>query len=220
MEMAAGAAAVMAAGPLFRTPLAAQEVAVQKPELPFAENALEPHISARTLSFHYGKHHMAYYNKTVELSKKYGHEGESVERLMEIAKKENLQDLYNNSAQLWNHSFFWQCLKPGGAKEPQGELRRKIEQAFGSVQACKDELVKVSVGRFASGWGWLVLDGGAVKAVNTMNAENPMPGAKPLLTVDVWEHAYYLDYQNKRDEFVKNVVENLLNWDFASQNMS
>lgn len=198
-----------AAGPVEWTPL------------PYAENALEPVISARTVGFHYGKHHKGYVDNLNKLIAGTGTEGLPLERIIrDTADVPDKAAVFNNAAQVWNHAFFWNSLKPDGGGEPPAALRRKIEESFGSVEACREALLSAAVSQFGSGWAWLVLDQGGLKAVKTANAGVPLTmGVKPLLTVDVWEHAYYLDYQNRRADFVRAVLEKLINWDFALQNL-
>jgi Fe-Mn family superoxide dismutase len=192
------------------------------PPLPYAENALEPVISAKTLSFHYGKHHKTYVETTNKLIVGTELADLPLERIVtSTAGKSDRVSIFNNAAQAWNHAFYWQCLKPKGGGEPPAALKQKMEAAFGSVDACKKELSTAAVGQFGSGWAWLVLEGDKVKILKTPNAENPLTqGLKPLFTIDVWEHAYYLDYQNKRVDHVNAVIDKLANWEFAAQNMS
>jgi Fe-Mn family superoxide dismutase len=191
------------------------------PPLPYAENALEPHISARTVSFHYGKHTKAYYDNANELLKAVSPAPTSLSAVFLAAGKDPAAlALFNNAAQAFNHTFYWKGLTPGGPKAPAGKLAELITASFGDFEAMKKELAAASVSQFGSGWGWLVLDGGALKVVKTPNAANPLQnGQKPLLTVDVWEHAYYLDYQNRRADYVKAVLDNLVNWDVAAANL-
>jgi len=191
------------------------------PPLPWAENALEPVISANTISFHYGKHHKTYVDNLNNLVKGTDYENASLEKIInETAGKADKAGLFNNAAQIWNHTFYWNSMKPAGGGKPTGKLAEMIDTAFGGYDAFKKELATTTVSQFGSGWGWLVLDGGALKVVKTSNAEVPFTkGQKPLLTIDVWEHAYYLDQQNKRAAYVDAVIEKLLNWDFATQNL-
>jgi superoxide dismutase, Fe-Mn family len=195
---------------------------VNLPALPYAENALEPVISAKTLSFHYGKHHKTYIETTNKLIA--GTELADVPLEGIVAATHGKADrvgIFNNAAQAWNHNFYWQCLKPKGGGEPPAALKHKIEESFGSVDACKKELASNAVAQFGSGWAWLVLEGTKLKILKTSNAETPIAvGGKPLLTIDVWEHAYYLDYQNKRADHVNAVIDKLLNWEFAAQNLA
>ncbi len=191
------------------------------PPLPYAENALDPVISANTIGFHYGKHHKGYVdtlNKLVagtELAKL------TLEKLItETAGKADKAAIFNNAAQTWNHTFYWRSLRPKGGGEPAGALKQRIEASFGSLDACKNELSTAAASQFGSGWAWLVLDADKLKVVKTANAETPLTqGVKPLLTIDVWEHAYYLDYQNRRADYVKAVLDKLINWGFATDNL-
>jgi len=192
------------------------------PPLPYAENALEPVISAKTLSFHYGKHHKTY----VETTNKLIVGTELADRPLEdivtaTAGKSDRVNIFNNAAQAWNHQFYWQCLKPQGGGAPPTALKQKIEESFDSVDACKKELSSSAVAQFGSGWAWLVLEGTRLKVVKTADADTPLTqGAKPLLAIDVWEHAYYLDYQNRRADHVNALIDKLLNWEFAERNLA
>jgi Fe-Mn family superoxide dismutase len=186
------------------------------PALPYAMDALAPIISKETLEFHYGKHHQAYVTNLNNLIP--GTEFESAS-LEEIVKKSS-GGIFNNAAQVWNHTFYWKSLTPKGGGEPPAVLRQQMEASFGSVDACKKELAAATAAQFGSGWAWLVLDGNKLKVVKTANADTPLTtGLKPLLTIDVWEHAYYLDYQNRRAEYVNAVLDKLINWQFAEQNL-
>ena len=193
----------------------------QLPPLPYADNALEPVISANTISFHYGKHHKTYVDNLNNLVKGTDYESASLEKIItETAGKADRAPLFNNAAQIWNHTFYWNSLKGNGGGKPSGKLATMIDAAFGGYDNFKKELSATTVSQFGSGWGWLVVDGGALKIVKTANAEVPFTkGQKPLLTIDVWEHAYYLDHQNKRAAYVDAVIDKLLNWDFAAQNL-
>ena len=197
-------------------------MAVQLPNLPYAETALEPHYSAKTISFHYGKHHKAYVDNLNKLTPGTPLDGKSLEDIvMASAGDASRVGVFNNSAQVWNHTFFWSCMKPGGGGRPTGEVARRIDQAFGSYEKFAEQFKATAVGRFGSGWGWLVLDGGALKIVSTANADTPMVSKQTaLLTVDVWEHAYYLDYQNRRPDFVQAFLDHLVNWDFVAGNLA
>jgi Fe-Mn family superoxide dismutase len=192
------------------------------PPLPYAENALEPVISAKTLSFHYEKHHKAYVDNLNKLVIGSDYNEMPLEDIITgTAARPERNAIFNNAAQSWNHTFYWQSLSPKGGGEPPSSLKQKMEESFGSVDACKKLLSSMAVSQFGSGWVWLVLDGEKLKVVKTSNAENPVPTAmKPLLTIDVWEHAYYLDYQNRRVDYVNAVLEKLINWEFALQNLS
>lgn len=191
---------------------------VELPELPYSLDALEPTIGARTLEFHHGRHHKAYVDTTNKLVAGTGLENEALENIvLAAARDESKKTLFNNAAQVWNHSFFWKCLKPGGGGAPAGAVGPKILSTWGSAEKFFEELKNAGVTQFGSGWAWLVLDKGALKIVKTPNAENPLvQGMKPLLTIDVWEHAYYLDYQNRRPDFLTAVMEKLVNWDFVN----
>jgi Fe-Mn family superoxide dismutase len=191
------------------------------PPLPYADNALEPVISANTLSFHYGKHHKTYVDNLNNLVKGTDYESATLEKIInETAGKADKAPLFNNAAQIWNHTFYWHSLKGNGGGKPTGKLATMIDAAFGGYDTFRKELSATTVSQFGSGWGWLVVDGGTLKVVKTANAEVPFTkGQKPLLTIDVWEHAYYLDHQNKRAAYVDAVIDKLLNWDFAAQNL-
>jgi superoxide dismutase, Fe-Mn family len=190
------------------------------PDLPYAENALEPIITAKTISFHYGKHHKTYVDNLNKFIAGTEFADLPLEKIITgAAGKPDKVAIFNNAAQTWNHSFYWKCLKPNGGGEPPAALKQKIEAAFGSVDACKKELANMAVSQFGSGWAWLVLDGASLKVVKTANADSPLTTSmKPLLTIDVWEHAYYLDYQNRRADYVNAVLDKLINWEFALQN--
>ena len=190
--------------------------------LPYAENALEPVITAKTMSFHYGKHHKAYVDNLNKLIAGTEYASLSLEKLItSTAGKPERTAIFNNAAQNWNHTFYWNSMKPNGGGEPPAALLQKIVASFGSLDACKKELASTAVSQFGSGWAWLVLEGGKLKVVKTANAEDPLTtGMKPLLTIDVWEHAYYLDYQNRRADYVNAVLDKLINWEFALQNAS
>jgi Fe-Mn family superoxide dismutase len=189
--------------------------------LPFAEDALEPYYSARTLSFHHGKHHKAYVDHLNKLIAGTDLESKSLEEIILLAAGDAARaGIFNNAAQVWNHTFFWHCMKPGGGGKPSGELAARIDAAFGGYDKFVEQFKAAAVGRFGSGWGWLVLEGGELKIVSTPNAETPLAkGQKALLTVDVWEHAYYLDYQNRRPDFVQAFLDHLVNWDFVAENL-
>jgi superoxide dismutase, Fe-Mn family len=204
-------------------PMATQATApLSLPPLPYAENALEPVISAKTLSFHHGKHHRTYVENTNRLIAGTELADLPLEQIVTMtADKAERVNIFNNAAQAWNHSFYWHCLQPKGGGEPPTALRQKMEEAFGSVDACKKELANSAIAQFGSGWAWLVLQGSNLKVVKTANADTPLAqGLKPLLTIDVWEHAYYLDYQNKRADHVQAVIDKLTNWEFAAENLA
>ncbi len=191
------------------------------PALPWAENALDPVISANTIGFHYGKHHKTYVDNVNKMIAGTEYADLPLEKLVAAtAGKPDKAGIFNNAAQVWNHTFYWHSLRAKGGGEPPAALKQKIDAAFGSVEACKKELSAAAVGQFGSGWAWLVADGDKLKVVKTANAETPVTtGVKPLITIDVWEHAYYLDYQNKRADYVAAVLDKLINWEFAAQNL-
>jgi Fe-Mn family superoxide dismutase len=187
------------------------------PPLPYEKSALEPHISARTLEFHYEKHHRGYLNK---LKAAIDGKPEAAQSLEDLIRK-STGGVFNNAAQVWNHTFYWQSMKPKGGGNPSGKLLSAIEQEFGSVESAKQKLAEVAGGQFGSGWAWLITDSEQrIRIVSTSNAENPLQrsGVTPLLTVDVWEHAYYLDYQNARDKYLSAFLDHVINWDFAADN--
>ena len=195
-------------------------MAFQLPDLPFARDALGPHMSAETLEFHHGKHHKAYVDKTNGMLGEKGLEGASLIEVIEAAKRENDAGLFNNAAQIWNHSFFWQCLAPQGSTSPSGKLKERIDSDFGSTNALLAQLEKESAAHFASGWGWLILNNGKLEVTSLHDADTPVVhGMTPLLTVDVWEHAYYIDYRNERPRYLKSVLRNIVNWDFVARNL-
>lgn len=195
-------------------------MAYTQPELPYAENALDPHISANTIGVHYGKHHATYIKKYNDMVAGTPHDDQSIEDvIVATANDPEKTGLFNNGAQAWNHSFYWNSLSPDGGGRPSGQIAGKIETDFGSYDSLKSELANAAATQFGSGWAWLVLDNGQLKVVKTANAQTPLTNAMyPILTIDVWEHAYYLDYQNRRPDYVAAVIDELLNWEFASQN--
>lgn len=184
------------------------------PELPFAKNALEPHISERTLEFHYGKHHQTYVNTLNTLIEGTEFENKTLEEII----KSSDGGIFNNAAQVWNHTFYWNCLAPNHKPAPEGSLKKAIEEAFGSFENFKEEFTKKSVGLFGSGWCWLVKDSaGKLSIVQQSNAGNPMTkGLTPIMVCDVWEHAYYLDKQNARPKYMESYWE-LVNWEFIEK---
>jgi len=197
-------------------------MAFELPPLPFPKNALEPHMSAETLEFHHGKHHATYVKTLNELIKGTPLERQSLEEIIRSTHNDKSKTkVFNNAAQVWNHTFFWNCLKPQGGGSPRGEVARAIDAAFGDIDKFKSEFKTAAVDQFGSGWAWLVSDSGRLKITHTGNAVDP-PAEKgtALLTCDVWEHAYYLDYQNRRPDFVKAFLEHLVNWEFVANNMS
>jgi superoxide dismutase, Fe-Mn family len=191
------------------------------PPLPYPENALEPVISANTIGFHYGKHHKTYVDNLNKFVEGTDYAGMPLEEIVLGAYgKPEAKAIFNNAAQIWNHTFYWQCLSPKGGGEPPAALKTLIEDSFESVDACKKELAAKAVSQFGSGWAWLVLDNGKLSVTSTGNAEVPLTsGLKPVLVIDVWEHAYYLDYQNRRPDYVNAVIDRLIDWDFALQNV-
>ncbi|MEI6448353.1 MAG: superoxide dismutase [Actinomycetes bacterium] len=197
-------------------------MAFELPPLPYAEDALEPAYSARTISFHYGKHHKTYVDTLNKLVAGTDLEGKSLEDvIMAVAGKPDKQPVFNNAAQVWNHTFFWKGMKPGGGGAPGGELGDKLVATFGSYEKFVEDFKAAAVGRFGSGWAWLVADNGELKIVSTPNAEMPAAqGVTPLLVVDVWEHAYYLDFQNLRPVYTQTFFDKLVNWDFAAANLA
>ncbi len=220
--LAAASAAALVGSTLFPSRSQAQGAPMfPQPALLYPENALAPVISANTLSFHYGKHTKAYYDNTNKMLAEKPMAGMSLERVfMDAAKDAGAVALFNNSAQAWNHTFYFQCMKPGGGGAPTGKLADALNAAFGGFDAFIKTFTEAAVTQFGSGWAWLVDDGGTLKVVKTPNAMNPMVNnQKPLLTLDVWEHAYYLDYQNRRADYVKGYLEKLVNWDFAAKNL-
>jgi Fe-Mn family superoxide dismutase len=197
-------------------------MAVQLPDLPYAKDGLAPYISANTLEFHHGKHHRAYVDNTNKLIAGTELANESLETIVKKSVGDAAKGgLFNNAAQVWNHSFYWQCMKPKGGGKPTGKVADKINEAWGSFDKFADELKNAGATQFGSGWAWLVVDGGKLKVIKTANADTPIAhGVKPLLTVDVWEHAYYLDYQNRRPDYLATFIEKLINWDFVEANLS
>lgn len=197
-------------------------MAIELPALPYADTALEPHYSARTLSFHHGKHHAAYVTNLNKLIAGTDLESKSLEAIIQaVAGDSTKTGVFNNAAQIWNHTFFWHSMKPAGGGLPTGELAARIDASFGSFAAFAEQFKNSAATRFGSGWAWLVADGGQLKVISTANAETPLTQAiTPLVTVDVWEHAYYLDYQNRRPDFVQSFLDNLVNWDFAAANLA
>ena len=190
------------------------------PDLPFAKDALAPYMSAETLDFHHGKHHKAYVDKVNGWIDEKGLAGKSLVEVIKLAKDKNDKGLFNNAAQIWNHTFFWEGLAAPGQK-PTGKLADMINAEFGSTEALLKKLGEEAVGHFASGWAWLVLEGGKLKVTSYHDADTPVvyDGVQPLLTLDVWEHAYYIDYRNARPKFAETVLSNIINWEFVAQNL-
>ena len=200
---------------------AQQSYPVALPPLPYAQGALAPSISENTISFHYGKHHQAYVNNTLKMIAGTDLEKASLEEIIRrTAGKPDQTGLFNNAAQVFNHDFYWSSMKPGGGGEPQGRIAGAIRQSFGGYSKFVEVFSSAAATQFGSGWAWLAQDGAKLLVVKTSNADNPLTqGLKPLLTIDVWEHAYYLDYQNRRADYIKAFVEKLANWDFAEKNL-
>jgi len=214
--------AVVAAGAISTLPSFSRAASTHAlPPLPYAENALEPVISAKTIGFHYGKHHKGYVDNLNKLIAGTQYADMTLEEIIAAARdKPEATSIFNNAAQTWNHTFYWNSLRSEGGGEAPAALKQKIEEAFGSQQNCEKELASAAVTQFGSGWAWLVKDGDKLKVVKTSDADVPLSSTtKPLLTIDVWEHAYYLDYQNRRADYVNGVIGKLINWDFAAKNL-
>jgi Fe-Mn family superoxide dismutase len=193
---------------------------LDQPPLPYAKDALEPVISAKTLEFHYGKHHAAYVANMKKMLPGSGLEGKPLEAVI-VATAAKGGGLFNNAAQSWNHAFYWQCMKPGGGGQPGGKLLAAINGGFGGFENFRKEFAAAAAGQFGSGWAWLSEEGGKLKVSATSNADTPLAhGAKPLLVIDVWEHAYYLDYQNRRADYINAFLDKLVNWDFVAANLT
>lgn len=197
-------------------------MAYELPALPYDYTALAPYISKSTLEFHHDKHHAAYVNNYNGLVKDTPFDNQAIEDVIKaVAGDASKAGIFNNAAQAWNHTFYWNSIKPNGGGTPTGALAEKITADFGSFEAFVDEFKKAGATQFGSGWAWLVLDGGTLKVTKTGNAENPLTtGATPLLTMDVWEHAYYLDYQNRRPDYINDFLTKLVNWDFVTANFA
>jgi superoxide dismutase, Fe-Mn family len=186
------------------------------PSLPYAKDALAPHISAETLDYHHGKHHQAYVTNLNKLVEGKPDEKKSLEEII----KSSEGGVFNNAAQIWNHSFYWQCMKPKGGGQPTGDLLSAIQRDFGSFDKFKEEFSNAAATQFGSGWAWLVLQNGKLSVTKTGNADLPMKhGQKALLTIDVWEHAYYIDFRNARPKYIETFLSHLVNWDFATENL-
>lgn len=196
-------------------------MAFELPALPFEKTALAPHMSAETLDYHHGKHHKAYVDKVNGWIDEKGLKGLSLVEIIKKAKADGDKGLFNNAAQIWNHTFFWHCLAAPGGK-PSGVLAEKINAAFGSTEEMLKKLAAEAVGHFGSGWAWLVLNGDKLEITSLHDADTPVAHdgtKKPLLTLDVWEHAYYVDYRNARPKFAESVLANIVNWDFVAKNL-
>ncbi len=196
-------------------------MAFELPALPYEQAALEPHISSNTLSFHHGKHHQTYVTNLNNMVEGTDLAGKSLEDVVRAAAGDpDKAGIFNNAAQVWNHTFYWNSMKPGGGGAPTGDLASRIEASFGSYDAFAEAFSQAATTQFGSGWAWLVAEGDALSVVKTGNAETPITGsATPLITIDVWEHAYYLDYQNLRPAYINAFLESLVNWDFAAANL-
>jgi Fe-Mn family superoxide dismutase len=197
-------------------------VGFELPSLPYPFEALEPHISRRTMEFHYDKHHRGYVSKLNELVRGTPYDGTTLEGVVRKTghSREHLA-LFNNAAQAWNHNFFWRCMTPGGGGAPKGNLASRLRESFGGYDGFRQKFVRTAVAQFGSGWTWLVMEDDHLDIVSTSNADNPLVnGRTPLLTCDVWEHAYYLDYQNRRQDFVEKFLDYLVNWDYASDRLA
>jgi len=196
-------------------------MAFELPALPYAKNALEPHVSAKTLEFHHGKHHADYVKKLNKLVQNSEFERMQLEEIIQAtAESAAHRKIFNNAGQHWNHSFFWHCMRPEGGGKPDGNLAQMIERDFGDFDKFREKFIEAGVNRFGSGWAWLVVDAGKLAVVSTPNGEPPIVSARhALLTCDVWEHAYYLDYQNRREEFITAFLDHLTNWEFAAEQL-
>lgn len=201
-------------------------MSIELPNLPYADDALEPHISAETLRLHHGKHHRGYVDKLNGLLRGTGFADKSLEVIVESYAKHSATNkeaaaVFNNAAQAWNHAFYWKSLRPPGGREPEGVLAAQIATAFGDLRGCAQALMSAATGHFGSGWAWLVADRGAQDVVTTANADTPIVhGLTPLLAIDVWEHAFYVDRHERRGSYVAAVIDNLLDWEFAEVNFS
>jgi superoxide dismutase, Fe-Mn family len=190
-------------------------------DLPFAKDALGTFMSAETLEFHHGKHHKAYVDKTNAVLDEKGLAGASLTDVIRAGKSKGDTPLFNNAAQIWNHNFFWRCLAPADERRPTGKLAALVEEGFGSTEALLEKLKAEAVGHFSNGWAWLVLDRGQLKITSLHDADTPVvhDGMQPLLTLDVWEHAYYIDYRNDRAKFAESVLANIIDWEFVGSNL-
>lgn len=195
-------------------------MAIKLPKLPYAMDALEPHISTDTMEYHYGKHHRGYVDKLNALIEGTRFEDLPLEQIIVSAREQAEIDILNNAAQAWNHAFFWQCLSPKGQSEPVGRIRDLVEDEFGDIDKFKEDFRAAATSQFGSGWTWLVLDSGKLRIMSTTNADSPVgTDVTPLLTLDVWEHAYYLDYRNERARYVDAFLDRLIDWKFALDNV-
>ena len=194
-------------------------MSIDLPQLPYAIDALEPHISARTLEFHHGKHHKAYVDKLNAAIKGTNYETQALETIIESSNDARDAGVFNNAAQIWNHTFLWHSMSPNGGGEPSSVLATAINAKFGSFDGFRDAFKQAAMGQFGSGWAWLVRTNSGVEIMATGNADTPLVhGKTALLTLDVWEHAYYLDFQNRRDAYIDTFLDSLVNWEFAAKN--
>ena len=194
-------------------------MSIEFPDLPYAIDALEPHVSAETLGFHHGKHHQGYVNKLNAAIPGTDYDALPLETIIAVSREAGDTGVFNNAAQIWNHTFLWHSMSPAGGGTPDGALAEAINERFGDLDGFRAAFRQAALGQFGSGWAWLVKTGSALDIVSTGNAELPYgDGVTPLLTLDVWEHAYYLDYQNKRDAYVDTFLDKLINWEFAADN--
>lgn len=217
------ASAALSIAPLVGAPAIARAAAPHAlPPLPYPEDALDPVISARTIGFHYGKHHKAYLDNLNKLVAGTPMADMTLDEVvMASAGAADKTAVFNNAAQVWNHTFYWNGLRPNGGGKPGSELAARVEKDFGGYDAMRKELVTAASTQFGSGWAWLVEEGGKLKVVKTGNADNPMTQKmKPLLTIDVWEHAYYLDYQNRRADYINALLDKLVHWEFVAANLA
>ncbi len=197
-------------------------MAFELPALPYAKDALAPHMSAETMDYHHGKHHNTYVVNLNKLLDGGDLAGRTLEEIVAAtAGDASKAGVFNNAAQVWNHTFFWHCMKPGGGGAPSGDLAARIDAAFGSLDKFKEDFTQAALTQFGSGWAWLVVDGGDLKVTKTPNADTPIAHRQtPLLCIDVWEHAYYVDHRNARPKFVETFLGHLVNWDFAAENLA
>lgn len=195
-------------------------MSIKLPNLPYDQDALEPHVSAETMALHYGKHHKAYVDKTNKFVEGTGLDDLELVDIITQARERAEIGLLNNAAQAWNHTFLWESMTPGGPSAPEGRIAELVRKEFGDIDKFKAEFRKSATGQFGSGWTWLVMDGSRLQIMSTSNADTPVATRlKPLLTLDVWEHAYYVDYRNERGKYVDAFLDNLINWKFAASNL-
>ena len=194
-------------------------MSIEFPDLPYAAEALEPHVSARTLEFHHGKHHKAYVDKLNAAIAGTAYDGQTLEAIISASHEAADTGIFNNAAQTWNHTFLWHSMSPIGGGAPSGLVAEAVNHRFGDLAGFRDEFKKAALGQFGRGWAWLLRTTEGLEIATTGNAETPLTDSlTPLLTLDVWEHAYYLDYQNKRDTYIDAFLDNLINWEFAAKN--